>query len=81
MTGFLPSKTSPNTSFMVSISDMFRIRIAMLSCGGLVHITSPRVRLSSFFAKESSATKIIKGRSKSKRLCIYFLVSGWVSNG
>ena len=54
----MTGKTSPNTSFVVFISDSFRIRIAMISCGGLVSIPLARVRLGSAFGKESSGTKI-----------------------
>ena len=72
MTGLIPSKTSPNTSFMVLISDSFRIRIAIPSCGGLVSIPLARVRLGSVFGKESPGTKIEKG-SKKIRGYVYIL--------
>ena len=57
----MTGKTSPNTAFMVFISDSFRIRIAMLSCGGLVSTPLAQVRLGSVFGKESAGTKIAKG--------------------
>ena len=71
----MTGKTSPNTSFMVFISDSFRIRIAMLSCGGLVSIPLARIRLGSAFGKESSGTKIAKGSTKTRgNVYILFLV-------
>ena len=48
----------------------------MLSCGGLVFITS--TRLGSVIGEESSATKIIKGRSKTKRRYVF---NFWIGMG